>query len=109
MDFHFSFRRIYMPYIETLRKVFVMQIKKKLNSVVNHVKSHPAMYAYAAGVIVAGTATFLSFNHELNKLRLVDLDKALARIKETGTPGFYYPMDDTTTLLLIVAPDTFQP
>lgn len=86
-----------------------MRIKKKFDSVVQHVKSHPAFYAYAAGAIIASTATAFAIEMQLKGMRLVDLEKALARIKETGAPGFFYPMDDTTTLLLIIAPDDFKP
>lgn len=83
-----------------------IKIKKKLSSVINHVKSHPAIYAYTAGAIVgiASTAVGIAYNR-----KLVDLNQALKQIHDGGHTGLFYKVDAENILLLIPAPEDFQP
>jgi hypothetical protein len=93
-----------------------MRIKQKLSSVVKHVKSHPALYGYIAGAVVAGVSMEIilskSFDKELKKYitgdHMLNLETALEAIKNGRLAGLYFPLDNET-LLLHIAPENFQP
>lgn len=85
-----------------------MNIKKKLASAVEHVKSHPVLFTYLATTAVIGTAVIVAERHYFKTHRIVDLDKALAQINDNGLNGLYYPLKNET-LLMVIAPDDFQP
>lgn len=78
-----------------------IQMKKTLNSTINHIKSHPVAYAYAAGAFVGITATALAVHYDMKGLKLVDLDEALKRIHNEGLVGLKYKMNEYETLVLI--------
>lgn len=82
------------------------QIKDKFNSTINHVKAHPALYAYAAGAAIGITSTYLLTDYfmkdALKDLKLVDLNAALKRIHEEGLTGLKYEMGAETLVLFPV-------
>ena len=85
-----------------------MDIKKKIKAVTTHVRSHPAIYGYSAGVAVGITTYHFVVKHYIDVKKLVDLDLALAKIRDGGHTGLYFKVDDIF-MLLIPAPEDFQP
>ena len=90
-----------------------MDVKKKFKNVINHVKSHPAIYGYLAGVAITGVAISVSQDYLLGKfLRdtpLIDVKSAIDQMTKTGVNGLTYAVDEATTILLTIAPDDFDP
>lgn len=78
-----------------------IQMKKKLNSTINHIKSHPVAYAYASGVVLGSTCMALGVYYAQKDLKLVELNDALKRIHNEGLVGLKYKMNEYETLVLI--------
>lgn len=78
-----------------------MNLKNKLKSTVNHIKSHPVAYAYAAGAVIGITTTSIVTYYITKDLKLVNLNDALKRIHDEGLTGLKYEMNDAETLVLI--------
>jgi len=93
-----------------------MNIKKKFNTVVDHVKSNRTIYAYMTGAVIAGVAMSVAYERqwvkiaeELKSKKWIDAEKALDQIVDLNLDGVYFKIDDINTLLLSIAPEDFQP
>lgn len=78
-----------------------MKIKNGFSRVVNHVKAHPAAYAYVAGATVAIVAYTVTMKIYFNSKKVVDLDLALKHMNDKELLGLSYRIDAENTLYLL--------